>query len=79
MSRLLLTGNGAAAWAAPRSALSPVRCVSSGMGSTTRPHIHHGNALTAAADRIDATFLQKLAGDGAADVVEGPGAQRTTD
>lgn len=48
-----------------------------GTGSTTRGYIHHGDALTAAADRIAATILRKLAGEGAAAVVEGPGAQRT--
>jgi integrase len=46
-------------------------------GSTTRGYIHLGDALTAAADRIAATILRKLAGEGAADVVQGPGAQRT--
>ena len=48
-----------------------------GTGSTTRGYIHLGDALTAAADRIAATVLRKLAGEGAAAVVEGPGAQRT--
>jgi integrase len=48
-----------------------------GTGSTTRGYIHHGDALTAAADRIAGTILRKLAGEGAATVVEGPGAQRT--
>lgn len=49
-----------------------------GTGSTTRGYIHLGDALTAAADRIAATVLRKLAGEGAAEVVEGPGAQRVT-
>jgi integrase len=49
-----------------------------GTGSTTRGYIHLGDALTAAADRIAATVLRKLAGEGAAEVVEGPGAHRTT-
>jgi len=48
-----------------------------GTGSTTRGYIHLGDALTAAADRIAATVLRKLASEGAAAVVEGPGAQRT--
>ncbi|GGG52610.1 integrase [Caldovatus sediminis] len=48
-----------------------------GAGGTTRGYIHHGDALTVAADRIAATILRKLAGEGAAAVVEGPGAQRT--
>jgi integrase len=47
-----------------------------GTGSTTRGYIHHGDALTAAADRIAMTILRKLAGEGAATVVEGPGVQR---
>jgi integrase len=47
-----------------------------GTGSTTRGYIHLGDALTAAADRIAATIVRKLAGEGAAEVVEGPGAQR---
>ncbi len=47
-----------------------------GTGSTTRGYIHVGDALTVAADRIAATILRKLAGEGAAEVVEGPGAQR---
>jgi integrase len=49
-----------------------------GTGSTTRGYIHLGDALMAAADRIAETVLRKLAGEGAAAVVEGPGAQRTT-
>ena len=48
-----------------------------GAGGTTRGYIHHGDALTVAADRIAATVLRKLAGEGAAAVAEGPGAQRT--
>jgi integrase len=48
-----------------------------GTGSTTRGYIHLGDALTAAADRIAATVLRKLAGEGAADVLQMPGAQRT--
>jgi integrase len=48
-----------------------------GTGGTTRGYIHHGDALAAAADRIAGTILRKLAGEGAATVVEGPGAQRT--
>lgn len=47
-----------------------------GTGSTTRGYIHLGDALTAAADRIAATILRKLAGEGAAGTVEWPGAQR---
>jgi len=46
-----------------------------GTGSVTRGYIHLGDSL-AAADRIAATILRKLAGEGAAAVVEGPGAQR---
>jgi integrase len=46
-----------------------------GIGSTTRGYIHLGDALTAAADRIAATILRKLAGEAAAEVVEGPGAK----
>jgi nucleoside-diphosphate-sugar epimerase len=48
-----------------------------GTGSTTRGYIHIGDALAAAADRIAATILRKLDGEGAPVVVEGPGAQRT--
>jgi integrase len=48
-----------------------------GTGSTTRGYIHSGDTLTAAADRIAATILRKMAGEAAATVVEGPGAQRT--
>jgi site-specific recombinase XerD len=48
-----------------------------GTGSTTRGYIHLGDALTAAADRIAATVLRKLAGEGAAVVAEGPSARRT--
>jgi integrase len=47
-----------------------------GTGSVTRGYIHLGDSLAAAADRIAATILRKLAGEGAAAVVEGPGAQR---
>jgi integrase len=43
-----------------------------GTGSTTRAYIHHGDAPTAAADRIAATILRKMAGEGAADVVSAP-------
>jgi integrase len=48
-----------------------------GTGSTTRGYIHHGDALAAAANRIAATIQRKLAGEGTAEVVQGPGAQRT--
>jgi integrase len=43
-----------------------------GSGSTTRGYIHLGDALTAAADRIAATITRKMAGEAAADVVQGP-------
>ena len=47
-----------------------------GTGSMTRGYIHLGDALTAAADRIAATIIRKLAGEGAAVVMDGPGAHR---
>lgn len=47
-----------------------------GTGSTTRGYIHLGDALAAAADRIAATILRKLAGEGAAQLVEERGTQR---
>jgi integrase len=47
-----------------------------GTGSTTRGYIHIGDALAVAADRIAATILRKLAGEGTAVVVEGPGMAR---
>ena len=40
-----------------------------GTGSMTRGYIHLGDALTAAADRIAATILRKLAGEGVAEIV----------
>jgi integrase len=43
-----------------------------GSGSTTRGYIHLGDALTAAADRIASTITRKMAGEAAADVVQGP-------
>lgn len=43
---------------------------------TTRGYIHLGDALTVAADRIAATTLRKMAGQGVADVLEGLGVQR---
>ena len=46
-----------------------------GSGSMTRSYIHLGDALAVAADRIAATILRKLAGEGAAEVVEGPGSR----
>jgi len=48
-----------------------------GTGSMTRGYIHHGDALTAAADRIASTILRKLAGEAAAEVMDGPGVGRT--
>ena len=45
-----------------------------GGGSVTRGYIHDGDAVFQAADRIAAATLRKLAGEAAADVVEGPGA-----
>lgn len=47
-----------------------------GTGSTTRGYIHIGDALAVAADRIATTILRKLAGEGTAVVVEGPGMAR---
>ena len=47
-----------------------------GGGSMTRGYIHAGDAVFQAADRIAAATLRKLAGENAAEVVEGPGAQR---
>ena len=43
-------------------------------GGTTRGYIHAGDALFQAADRIASTTSRKLAGEAAADVVDGPGA-----
>ena len=47
-----------------------------GGGTVTRGYIHAGDAVFQAADRSAAATLRKLAGDGVAGVVEGPGAQR---
>ena len=47
-----------------------------GGGTMTRGYIQAGDAVFQAADRIAAATLRKLAGDGIAGVVEGPGAQR---
>jgi len=47
-----------------------------GTGSTTRGYIHLGDALAAAADRIAATILRKLGGEGACEIVDGPGTDR---
>jgi hypothetical protein len=43
----------------------------------TRGYIHAGDAVFQAADRIAAATLRKLAGEGAAEVVQTPGAQRS--
>jgi hypothetical protein len=48
-----------------------------GGGTMTRGYIHAGDAVFGAADRIAAATLRKLAGEAAADVMEGPGAQRS--
>ena len=45
-------------------------------GTMTRGYIHAGDAVFGAADRIAAATLRKLAGEPAAEVVEGPGVQR---
>ena len=47
-----------------------------GGGTMTRGYIHAGDAVFQAADRIAAATLRKLTGENAAEVVEGPGAQR---
>ena len=47
-----------------------------GAGSMTRGYIHAGDAVFQAADRIAAATLRKLVDEGAAELVEGPGAQR---
>jgi len=49
-----------------------------GGGTMTRGYIHAGDAVFQAADRIAAATLRRLAGEGVAEVVEGPGAQRNT-
>ncbi len=48
-----------------------------GGGTMTRGYIHAGDAVFQAADRIAAATLRKLAGEGAAEVVQTPGAQRS--
>ena len=47
-----------------------------GGGSMTRGHIHAGDAVFEAADRIATATLRKLAGEAAAEVLEGPTTQR---
>ncbi len=42
-----------------------------GTGSITRGYIHHGDALTAAGDRIASTIMRKMEGKAAADVMNG--------
>lgn len=49
-----------------------------GGGTMTRGYIHAGDAVFEAADRIAAGTLRKLAGEAAAEVLEGPATQRSS-
>lgn len=50
-----------------------------GTGGITRSYIHHGDALTVAADRIATTIQRKLSGQGAAEVMDASGGARLVD